>query len=196
MAEPEDDLEVSRRYRELGREEPPSALDARIVAEARCAAETHPASLVAPTGRRRWYFPVAAAAVIVLAVAVTVQLEREQRPDAEAAPPSAPAPELNKDSQTAARPAEPKAPAPAADMAEMRADRQEAGSAAGAPAARAPMQPRNLSSAESAARELERIARLRTEGKHDEADRALAEFRKRYPNYRIPQEMLKRVERR
>lgn len=41
---------------------------------------------------------------------------------------------------------------------------------------------------------LERIARLREAGKHEEADRALAEFRKRYPDFRISDEMLKRVE--
>jgi hypothetical protein len=43
--------------------------------------------------------------------------------------------------------------------------------------------------------ELERIAALRAEGKHDEADRALAEFRKRFPDYRIAEEMRRRVER-
>ncbi|HXJ10505.1 MAG TPA: hypothetical protein VNH12_13450 [Burkholderiales bacterium] len=78
MADMEEDKDVSRRYRELGREEPPPALDARLRAEARSALETRAAPLVAPTGRRRWYFPVAAAAVIVLAVAVTTQVEREQ----------------------------------------------------------------------------------------------------------------------
>jgi hypothetical protein len=78
MADMEDDKDVSRRYRELGREEPPPALDARLRAAARSALETRAAPLVAPTGRRRWYFPVAAAAVIVLAVAVTTQVEREQ----------------------------------------------------------------------------------------------------------------------
>ena len=41
---------------------------------------------------------------------------------------------------------------------------------------------------------LERIARLREEGKHEDADRALAEFRKRYPDFRISEEMLRRVE--
>jgi TolA-binding protein len=45
-------------------------------------------------------------------------------------------------------------------------------------------------------RELERIAALRKAGKHDEADKALAEFRKRYPDYKIPEAMLEKVERR
>lgn len=44
--------------------------------------------------------------------------------------------------------------------------------------------------------ELERIALLRREGKHEEADKALAEFRKRLPDYAIPAAMLERVERR
>jgi hypothetical protein len=43
---------------------------------------------------------------------------------------------------------------------------------------------------------LERIAQLRQQGKHDEADKALAEFRKRYPEFKIPPAMLERVERR
>ena len=43
-------------------------------------------------------------------------------------------------------------------------------------------------------RELERIADLRAQGRHDEADKALTEFRKRYPDYRIPQAMREKVE--
>jgi hypothetical protein len=50
--------------------------------------------------------------------------------------------------------------------------------------------------AETPERELERIADLRRQGRHDEADKALAEFRKRYPEFRIPEEMRARVERR
>lgn len=50
--------------------------------------------------------------------------------------------------------------------------------------------------ADTPERELERIAELRAQGKHDEADKALAEFRKRSPDYRIPEAMRARVERR
>jgi hypothetical protein len=50
--------------------------------------------------------------------------------------------------------------------------------------------------ADTPERELERIAGLRKEQKHDEADKALAEFRKRYPDFKIPVPMLERVERR
>src|SRR5713226_9115295 len=99
MADEDRDPTVSQRYRELGREEPPPELDAAILAASRRAAEVHPAPLVAPTGRRRWYFPVAAAAIIVLAAAVTFHMERQQpEPDmpvaaapAPSVPPQAPA---------------------------------------------------------------------------------------------------------
>ena len=42
--------------------------------------------------------------------------------------------------------------------------------------------------------ELERIAKLRAAGRHEEADKALAEFRKRYPDYRLTDEMRAKVE--
>jgi hypothetical protein len=43
------------------------------------------------------------------------------------------------------------------------------------------------------ARELDRIAKLREAARHEEADRALAEFRRRHPDYRIPEAMWERV---
>jgi hypothetical protein len=58
------------------------------------------------------------------------------------------------------------------------------------------MQARALAKVESPEQMLERIAELRREGRDEEADRLLADFRKRYPGFRIPEEMLKRVERR
>ena len=53
-----------------------------------------------------------------------------------------------------------------------------------------------LSLADTPERELERIAGLRAQGRQDEADRALAEFRKRYPDFKISEEVRVRVERR
>ena len=50
--------------------------------------------------------------------------------------------------------------------------------------------------ADTPEREFERIAQLRAEGRHDEADRAFLEFRRRYPGFRITEEMLRRIERR
>src|SRR3954471_24267493 len=77
----ERDPQVSKAYRDLGAEEPPRALDDKILAASRRAAESRPAPLVVPAGRRRWYFPLAAAAVITLAVAVTLQMERQRPTD-------------------------------------------------------------------------------------------------------------------
>lgn len=111
-----------------------------------------------------------------------------------------------------ARPAAAAAPAPQMEVPALakRADApSEVGSAAGsvaappAPAAAAPamraMQRERVEAERDVAtpeRELERIAGLRKQEKHDEADRALAEFRKRYPDFKIPAPMLERVERR
>jgi len=60
--------------------------------------------------------------------------------------------------------------------------------------ARAQSQMARSSMEQSPEVELERIARLRTAGRHDEADKALAEFRKRYPDYRLTDEMRAKVE--
>src|SRR5690242_2031747 len=87
MADETRDPELSKRYRALPQDEPGSEIDAAIMAAARRAAETRPAPLVVPTARRRWYFPLAAAAVIVLAVAVSVQVERSQPDGDELVPP-------------------------------------------------------------------------------------------------------------
>ncbi|MFL6571705.1 MAG: hypothetical protein ACJ8G4_08125, partial [Burkholderiales bacterium] len=84
MAE-ELDPKITRRYRELGDEEPARELDQAILAAAHRAAGRAHAPLVAPAGRHRWYFAFGAAAILVLAVAITVQVERQ--PDPEALPP-------------------------------------------------------------------------------------------------------------
>ena|SRR6185295_1459277 len=237
-----DDEKISRRYRELGAEEPPRALDEAILAAARNV----------KTGRQRWYAPLATAAVLALAVAVTLHMQVEQ-PGIESPVPQAPpppavvkeaAPEVAKVTPRIERKAKQSAPAAApeprpfateksASSAPARDDRAlaAAGSASGelarqadqgssrgeaaerdaradlsrarssrAPAAAEAMAKRAeapaSAPADSPERELERIAELRTQGRHDEADRALAEFRKRHPDYRMPEEMRLRVERR
>jgi hypothetical protein len=200
----ERDPKVSRSYRELGAEEPSRELDERILA----------ASRRNTVRRGRWYGPVAVAAVLMLAVAVTLQVERQkpdekvvETPPAEAAKPSAqekkqftpeppPPPRQNMDAlakrQTeerargdAARDGAASAPAAEPAQRETEAQRPQA-SAAGA---------RLMSKAESPEAWLERIAELRRQGKDEEADKALAEFRKRYPDYRLTDEMRTKVER-
>ena len=185
-----DDDKITRRYRELAREAPPSPLAEPNLAAAPRAADARPAPLVVPSGRRRWYFPLAAAAVIVLAVAVTVHVERQQR-DTEAA--EAPAPqELRAQRKTevladAQKPqaAAPAAPAPAAEpMAAMRSRAEATAGAASRFAAAAPEQ------------WLQAIDDLKRQGQHDEAEKELAEFRKRYPDYHIPEAIAEKFERR
>ena len=226
-----DDPKLSERYRELPREEPARALDDAILAASRRAVDARPAPLVAPTGRRRWYFPVAAAAVIVLAVAVVAHVEREQ-PDVEILQPSMevlktpPPPPIEQDRRAEASQPARKAAAPSGFAAEPPPRADSAGALSAPAAVPAPASPRPAAEAErndvgaasAGARttrderpraqtqrasatveqspevELERIARLRAAGRHEEADKALAEFRKRYPDYRLTDEMKAKVE--
>jgi len=243
----ERDPKLSQAYRELGREEPPRALDEAILAAAHRAERTHPAPLLSPgvgrSARERWTFPLAAAAVIMLSVGVVMHLQLEQpgidgiqvsvekaspvpapAQVAEAAKPEAPEParvqaapprpareEIPKlsMSESEARgasagsvvppPAVASAPAPASRPMAMqraeegmrdRADSTERQAMSGATAKR------SQDAGETPEKWLERIAELRRAGKHDEADKALAEFRTRHPDYRIPDAMIERVERR
>lgn len=242
-----DERKVAQRYRELGAEEPPRALDDAILAAARREAGAGPAGLRARSGRQRWYAPLATAAVLVLAVAVTLQMQHD-RPGIESpaprvaprvAPPAAVtetakepaksvaaaevkaparkpveqrAPVAPVPSATpAAREPQPFAPSPAAEIASANAPQAGATGAlarreasadsverADRPMAQARMQAKKETETEAVTpeRELERIAVLRAQGRHEEADKALADFRKRRPDYRIPGAMLERVERR
>lgn len=134
------DLQLSRCYREVAREEPPLRLDAAILAAARreVGAGPRPAAL---RWLRSWRLPMSIAAVVVLSVSVVTLMREEGRdrlaaptPDeaVETAPPSATPPVA----ESPARPAEPPVSGPALE-ASPKADRSRAeGSAAtaGAPA--------------------------------------------------------------
>ena len=178
MADERDPL-VSRRYRELGSEEPPPALDEAILAASRRAA--------AP--RRRWYLPLAAAAVAVLGVGVALHVQREQP-----APEAVTAPSEAKEAPRALK----RESVPAAPAAQPQAERQESRRQERAPApaaapARAPAAADAADAAqESPERVLERIAALREQGRHEEADKALAEFRRRYPDHKVPEDLIRR----
>jgi ribonuclease E len=231
----ERDPQVSNRYRELGAEEPPRALDEAILAAARRPARSW---------TQRWAVPLSLAAVVVLSVTVTLRIQHEQpaleapaevrapaskeaaRPDAaqrqetikaekadkpaprkepvpfqpapQTRPPAAAEPPAKvRDEAPARSAAEAAAAAPAPPAPASRAERRAESGAAGAVAPQAaPQQALSKRAAETPERELERIAQLRRDGRHEDADKALAEFRKRHPDYRIAPEVLERVERR
>src|SRR5258708_27436070 len=105
---------VSQRYRELPGDAPPPELDQHILAAAPRATDPSHAPLVAPAGRHRWYFSLAAAAVLVFAVAITLHVERQQ-PDLEAvSPPPAPEAPIRDAEKGEAKKSEPPPPPAAA----------------------------------------------------------------------------------
>jgi hypothetical protein len=195
MADPEHDALVSERYRALGREEPPQALDEAIVAAAR-------------RRRSRWVVPVSIAAVLVLAVGVTLRVQLEAPEVAErvavepkvmrspaAAAPAAPESRARAEPPRAAQ----KSAAPAAEArldesrrappAAQAADRAEVAGSAGASVAAGKL----AATTETPEQWLERIAKLRADGQARAADESFAAFKRRFPDYRIPEAMRRRV---
>jgi len=186
MADPERDVRVSERYRALGREQPPPALDAAILAASR-------------RRHARWVVPVSIAAVVVLAVGVTLRVQIEERKDAEdiALSPQvfqapAPADEVARQSKrdAATAPAAPQLGARKREApAEASADRAEPAGRASAGVAVGKLS----APPETPEQWLERIAKLRDAGKAREADESLAEFKRRYPDYRISEALRARI---
>ncbi|MEP7068701.1 MAG: hypothetical protein ABI789_05645 [Usitatibacter sp.] len=246
MTEPDDKL--LRRYRALGGEEPPSALDDAILAASRRA-------VAKPSFSRRFAAPVSVAALLVLAFGVTLEMQREEpgveygipanhEPVSKPAPPApeasqaAPAPEAapavppardesrieRKKTLPTARDAQPfpdaaapapqslqrQEPAPASPAAVTSAPEPASAPAAAPPliapsgtlaAPRAKAEradalgapARALSRLADPQAELDRIAKMRDEGRDDEADEALDEFKRNYPEFRIPDATWSRV---
>ena len=202
----ERDPKLSQHYRSLEPLEPPAALDQKILAAARDAA----------AGRHRWYYSLAAAAVLVFAVALTLHVERD-RPDPEALPSASVRGEIKQapkaDTAPRAEPErapvfapDPQASPPRADEERIRAEQSAAAERATRSEAQAASMQRQAAKAEQQAaapvaaapenpdRWLERIAELRSRGRHAEADRELAAFRRAYPDYRLSEVMRERVE--
>jgi hypothetical protein len=182
MADRDRDERVSERYRALGREEPRRALDETILAAAR-------------RRRLRWAVPVSIAAVVVLAVGVTLRVQLEQPRQAEEV---ALAPKVMEAPAPAPRAAALESRAPAAAAPPIAARKLEAPAGAAAdraePARRAGVAVGRISPAPDTPEQwLERIGKLRDAGKAREADESLAEFSKRYPDYRMSAVMRARV---
>ncbi|MFN2643786.1 MAG: hypothetical protein ABR570_02255 [Burkholderiales bacterium] len=170
---------ISQHYRALEALEPSRELDNGVLTVAR--------RMSAPPARRRWYYSLAAAAVVVFAVALTWHLEPGHREPDVGTPLR-----LERELRGAVTPGpayESKAPASAAA-------RPEANDARPAEAARLDAATRLRAAApEKPEPWLERIAELRSRGRHAEADKELAEFRRAFPEYRLSAAMRERVER-
>ena len=214
MADAERDVRVSERYRALGGEQPPPELDAAILAASR---RRHsrwvvPVSIAAVVvlavgvtlrvqiEERKDAEDIALSPQVMQAPAPADEVARQSRRDAAPAPAAASPPAALESRAQAARevaapPAAPAAPAPpivarkaeapaaaAADRAEP-AGRASAGVAVGKISA-PPETPEQW---------LERIAKLRDAGKAREADESLAEFKRRYPDYRISEALRARI---
>lgn len=109
------------------------------------------------------------------------------------APPSAPAPAAAPPAETFSAPA---ASGAAVSRDAVRAAPQAVPRAKSEPAREATTQEKRMADAlETPERRLERIAGLRSRGLHDEADRELAELRRAFPDYRISEEWLGKVQR-
>ncbi|MDH5220327.1 MAG: hypothetical protein OEW94_03745 [Betaproteobacteria bacterium] len=216
MTEPERDERIAQAYRALGREEPRAALDAAILAASR----RHRARWRVPLAAAAALTLAVGVALVVEREERTRTEEVVLAPQVMKSP--APVAGPRGDARSATVPAAPGKPQVAPEraaaappaLAEAKRERSdEAGrrvmqaaepvGQASAPAADRSAPATSVAGALSAAkpaeeadtpeRWLERIAGLREQGRVREADESLAEFRRRHPDYRIPEPMLRRV---
>jgi hypothetical protein len=198
MTEPDRDEKVTQTYRALGGEEPPRALDEAILAASR-------------RSQHRWRVPLSIAAVLVLAVGVTLRM-LPQRPDAESVALAPQVIETPKPAAASAEPAAkfahdlpspaaagagapsaaaPRAPVAAASVAgAVQRDDEAAAEGRARALASAPPAPAAAKLSDAALTPeawLKRIVELRQQGREREAQESLAEFKKRYPDYKIPE---------
>ena len=108
------DDEVTKRYREMAREEPGAAMDAAILAASRRA--------LRPPLSRRWGAPVSIAAVLVLAFGLTLEM-RHDEPGIESSAPALPAPAAEPHAAPAARDSNSVVPRPVAPSVELKKER-------------------------------------------------------------------------
>ena len=215
MTDPRDDA-LARRYRASAREEPPAALDATIVAAARRAvARPRSSRWAVPVS-------IAAVLMLAVGVSIEMQRNEpgietapparsatdhvapkgEPIPPAPALPPAAKEP-VGADANVAPQRSLEKA----VDETQARRAKVQSApvappapvspSAAAAPAARAAVSEARARLESPAPGDplerLERIARLREQGRGPEADAELERFRRDFPGYRIPEETWERV---
>jgi hypothetical protein len=216
-----DDPKITQRYRELGAEEPPRHLDDAILAASRRALAGKKRQWYVPLAAA-----AVIVLAVAVTVHVERERPDEEVALSQPAPPApteqkafmeAPEARARRDAPAAAAPA---APPPRREEARRRAqeaavaDRQAserakaeaessvaARSSAGAVAARptpAPQAAQALAKLGQHSPEqwLLAIDDLKRQGKHEEAEKQLAEFRKRYPDYLIPEAIAEKFERR
>jgi len=215
MADPERDARVAERYRALGREQPAPELDAAILAASRrrprrwAVPVSIAAVVVLAVGvtlrvqmeERKDAEDVTLSPRVMQTPAPADEVARQSRRDSAPAPaPASPPAALESRAQAAPEAAVPPAAPAAAAAPQLGARKREAPAEASAdraePAGRASagVAVGKLSAPpETPEQWLERIAKLRDAGKAREADESLAEFRKRYPDYRFSEAMRARV---
>jgi outer membrane biosynthesis protein TonB len=217
----ERDPQISQRYRELGAEEPSPELDRAILAAARRATRRHrwysslaaaavlifAVALVVQIERQ----PPDQVPMSTPAQATAPAAQDKVAPQEREAPAAKPAPRRRVEEAPRFAPEPPPRAAPAPEPNANEAA-PAAGVAAGAEQKRAdenraaPTLQRPMAASRSAAANLQadvnetpdqwlaRIVRMRALGRDDEADKELARFRERYPDYRMSAAMAKKVE--